>query len=234
MATKNLPPDVIDKIQVFDDLSDQSKFTGFDDGNRVKTINITTKKDKRKGYFGKAVAGIGTDETFDEMYNFHRFNNNNQLSVLGQANDVNKQNFSNSDILGTSGSRGGRGGGSTGSGITTTWSSGANAREDWKNNSTFNVSYFYNQQHNSIVQNSLTQNIINADSSNFNNQSERDIKMNYNHRINFNLEENFDSVNSLTIRPTISFQKTDYTTNQLSSLTTIKKDSIYNNQYGSV
>src|SRR5438445_9921311 len=37
LATRNLPPDVIDKIQVFDDLSDQSKFTGFDDGNRVKT-----------------------------------------------------------------------------------------------------------------------------------------------------------------------------------------------------
>jgi hypothetical protein len=43
MATRNLPPDVIDKIQVFDDQSDQAKFTGFDDGNRVKTINITTK-----------------------------------------------------------------------------------------------------------------------------------------------------------------------------------------------
>ena len=57
LATRNLPPDIIDKIQVFDDLSDQSKFSGFDDGNRVKTINIITKKDKRQGYFGKAVAG---------------------------------------------------------------------------------------------------------------------------------------------------------------------------------
>ena len=60
MATRNLPPDVIDKIQVFDDLSDQSKFTGFDDGNRVKTINIVTKKNMRKGYFGKFVGGDGT------------------------------------------------------------------------------------------------------------------------------------------------------------------------------
>ncbi len=237
MATKNLPPDVIDKIQVFDDLSDQSKFTGFDDGNRVKTINITTKKDKRKGYFGKAVAAAGTDETYDEMFNFHRFNSTKQISALGQANDVNKQNFSNQDILGTGGGRGGRGsGGGTGSGITTTWSGGTNLRQDWKNNSTFSGSYFYNQQHNSIVQNSLTQNIITADSSNYNNQSERDLKMNYNHRINLNLEENFDSSNSLTIRPNISFQKTDYTTNQLSNLTTaiLKPDSIYNTNYGSL
>ena len=233
MATKNLPPDVIDKIQVFDDLSDQSKFTGFDDGNRVKTINITTKKDKRKGYFGKAVAAAGTDETYDEMFNFHRFNNTNQISALGQANDVNKQNFSNQDILGTGGGRGGRGGGSTGSGITTTWSGGTNLRQDWKNNSTFSGSYFYNQQHNSVVQNSLTQNIITADSSNFNNQSERDLKMNYNHRINLNLEENFDSSNALTIRPNINFQKTDYSTQQLSNLTMQNKTTIYNNQYGS-
>ncbi|MEJ0080303.1 MAG: carboxypeptidase regulatory-like domain-containing protein [Puia sp.] len=53
LATRNLPPDIIDKIQVFDDLSDQSKFSGFDDGNRVKTINIVTKKDKRQGYLVK-------------------------------------------------------------------------------------------------------------------------------------------------------------------------------------
>jgi hypothetical protein len=44
LATRNLPPDIIDKIQVFDDLSDQSKFSGFDDGNRVKTFNKITKK----------------------------------------------------------------------------------------------------------------------------------------------------------------------------------------------
>ena len=43
LATKNIPPDIIDKIQVYDALSDQSSFTGFDDGNRVKTINITTR-----------------------------------------------------------------------------------------------------------------------------------------------------------------------------------------------
>jgi len=44
MATQNLPPDVVDKVQVYDALNDQSAFTGFDDGNRVKTINIITKK----------------------------------------------------------------------------------------------------------------------------------------------------------------------------------------------
>src|SRR5690606_33410600 len=41
---RNLPSEVIDKIQVFDRLSDQAQLTGFDDGNTTKSINIVTKK----------------------------------------------------------------------------------------------------------------------------------------------------------------------------------------------
>ena len=53
IATKNLPADAVDKVQVFDKLSDQAQMTGFDDGNSEKTINLTLKKDKKKGAFGK-------------------------------------------------------------------------------------------------------------------------------------------------------------------------------------
>lgn len=56
---KNLPADIIDKIQVFDKLSDQSQLTGFDDGQGVKAINIVTKKGKKNGRFGKVYAGYG-------------------------------------------------------------------------------------------------------------------------------------------------------------------------------
>ena len=246
MATRNLPPDVIDKIQVFDDLSDQSKFTGFDDGNRVKTINITTRKDKRKGYFGKAAAGAGTDDKYDAMLNLHRFENTNQISILGQANNINKQNFSNQDILGSTGGGGGRGargggngggaiggGGNAANGIATTYSGGANMRNDWKNNSSITGSYFYNRQKTSTIQSSLTQNIINTDSSTYNDQTQNDLKRNYNHRINLNLEENIDSANTITFRPNIAFQKTGYTTQQSSALESAKNLAIYNNQYQS-
>ena len=40
LAIRNLPADAIEKIQVFDKMSDQAEFTGFDDGQAVKTINI--------------------------------------------------------------------------------------------------------------------------------------------------------------------------------------------------
>ena len=136
LATRNLPPDIIDKIQVFDDLDDQSKFSGFDDGNRVKTINITTKKDKRQGYFGRTVAGAGTNEDYDESINMHRFDNEQQISLLGQGNDVNKQNFTIQDILGNSGGRRGGGGPAAATnqsspGVTTVWAGGANYKNSF-------------------------------------------------------------------------------------------------------
>ena len=215
LATRNLPPDIIDKIQVFDDLSDQSKFTGFDDGNRVKTINITTKKDKRQGYFGKTVAGIGTAENYDESFNMHRFNGDQQISVLGQANDVNKQNFTAQDILGTSGGRrGGGGGGNFGggqsnSGITTVWAAGANYKDAWSPKTDAYGSYFFNDQHISLSQQDSTIKPIissKADSFSTTTGAHYSVQKTANHRIYFNLEERFDSSNSLIFRPNVVIQ----------------------------
>ncbi|HET7003432.1 MAG TPA: TonB-dependent receptor [Puia sp.] len=213
LATRNLPPDIIDKIQVFDDLSDQSKFSGFDDGNRVKTINIITKKDKRQGYFGKAVAAAGTNETYDESLNMHRFNNDEQISVIGQANDINKQNFT------PEGGAGGRGGGggaattATNTGVTTVWAGGANYRNSFGPNTDFYGNYFFNSQHITVNQNDSIIKTIQGqpgqDSSNTTAGNQSNIQRRQNHRLNFNLEQRFDSNNSLIFRPNIVFQSSD-------------------------
>ncbi|HSZ71762.1 MAG TPA: carboxypeptidase regulatory-like domain-containing protein, partial [Cytophagaceae bacterium] len=115
---KNLQAEVIDKIQVFDQLSDQSQFTGFDDGNRTKTINIITKPDKRDGNFGKVYAGYGYDDVYRAGGNVNVFKGDRRISVLGQSNNINEQNFSTDDLLGvtSSSSQSGRGGGNTGGG----------------------------------------------------------------------------------------------------------------------
>src|SRR5205085_93650 len=61
-ALRNLPAEIIDKIQIFDRLSDQAQFTGFDDGSSTKGINIVTKANMRNGQFGRVFAGYGTDQ----------------------------------------------------------------------------------------------------------------------------------------------------------------------------
>lgn len=57
VVTKNLRADAIEKVQVFDKKSDQAAFTGIEDGQRTKTINLKIKDDKKNGYFGKVEAG---------------------------------------------------------------------------------------------------------------------------------------------------------------------------------
>jgi Outer membrane protein beta-barrel family/Carboxypeptidase regulatory-like domain len=223
LATRNLPPDIIDKIQVFDDLSDQSKFSGFDDGNRVKTINIITKKDKRQGYFGKMVAGTGTDENYDESLNMHRFDNDEQISLLGQGNDINKQNFT------PDGNQGGRGGGGAGggattsnnSGVTTVWAGGANYRNSFGPKTDLYGSYFFNSQHITVNQQDSTiksiQGTDGKDSSNSTAGYQSNIQKRVSNRIYLNLEERFDSSNSLVFRPNLTFQTSDPVTSSYSS-----------------
>jgi len=216
MATRNLPPDVIDKVQVFDDLSDQSKFTGFDDGNRVKTINLTTRKDKRKGYFGKAVVSDGTDGKYDESANIHRFNGSQQISLIGQSNDVNKQNFN--------------GGGNGGSGITTTTAAGANYRDSWGKTNTTDLSgsYFYNNLSTLTKRQNNSQYLPQSDTSNISNSNSNSVSKNQNHRLNFNLESKLDSVNSLVFRPGISFTHSTPNSSSQTLLTHTNGDTLTN------
>lgn len=105
---KNLPAEVIDRIQVFDQRSDQSQFTGFDDGNTLKTLNIVTKPQFRDGVFGRAFAGAGTEDRWKGGATVNLFNKSRRLTFLLNANNINEQNFSTEDLLGVmSGNSGG-------------------------------------------------------------------------------------------------------------------------------
>ncbi len=109
---KNVPAEIIERIQVFDKQSEQSEFTGFDDGNTSKTINIVTSLRIREGTFGKFSAGYGNEDKYVSTGNLNVFNNDQRVSLLGQINNINQQNFSSEDLLGVmSGSGGGRRGG---------------------------------------------------------------------------------------------------------------------------
>ncbi len=111
LAMKNLPSDIVDRVQVFDQMSDQSFFTGFDDGNSQKAMNILTKKGSNNGVFGKVYAGYGylTDSRYSAGASINYFDGNRRLSLIGMSNNVNLQNFSTQDLLGITGSSGQRG-----------------------------------------------------------------------------------------------------------------------------
>lgn len=120
LATKNITADMIESVQVFDDMSDQAKFTKIDDGSRTKTLNIKLKKDRNKGYFGRATAAYGSNDRYEGNLSVNKFNGNQRISLLFNANNINKQGFSFSDIIssmgGFSGFGGGGGGGMMGGG----------------------------------------------------------------------------------------------------------------------
>ncbi|MDE3212985.1 MAG: TonB-dependent receptor, partial [Bacteroidota bacterium] len=71
MAIKNIRADAVKEVQVYDKKSDQAEFTGIDDGNTQKTINLKLKENAKHGYFGKADGSIGTVQ-----HNQNRFNEN--------------------------------------------------------------------------------------------------------------------------------------------------------------
>ncbi|HMI04752.1 MAG TPA: carboxypeptidase-like regulatory domain-containing protein, partial [Pedobacter sp.] len=83
LVTKNIRGDMVDKVQLYDKKSDQATFTGIDDGEKTKTINIKLKEDKKNGYFGKAEAGIGTDKFYQNQIMFNAFKGKQRIAGYG-------------------------------------------------------------------------------------------------------------------------------------------------------
>lgn len=219
-ALKNLPADVIDKIQVFDRLSDEAQLTGFDDGNSVKTVNIVTKSGIKNGQFGRIYAGAGTDGRYQAGGNVSFFKNNRRLSLVGNFNNINQQNFASQDLLGvTSSGGGGRGGGGRGpggfggggdfnvgqaSGISKTNSFGLNYSNQYGKKVTLSGSYFFNNSTNNNESVTNTQWLTTPKT--YTIEKTNSVTKNTNHRLNMRLEYKIDSNNTLFIIPNISFQ----------------------------
>ena len=227
---KNIPAEIIDKVEVFDRQSEQARFSGFNDGNTQKTINIVTKPQYRKGQFGRLVAGAGPAR-YRVSGNVNSFDGDRRLSVLAQSNDVNEQNFAAADLLGVSGGggggrggRGGRGGGDAGSflvsqsgGIARTNAAGVNYSDQWGKNTQVSTSYFFNQT-NTTAGSNTTRRYATRDQTYLENQLTS--SQNVNHRFSLRLDHKIDSANSILFLPRLSVQQNDGA-NALDGLTRI-------------
>ncbi len=230
-ALRNLPAEVIDKIQVFDRTSDQSQFTGFDDGETTKTINIITKTNMRNGQFGKVYAGYGADGEYQGGGSVNFFSGDSRLSVIGQSNNINQQNFAADDLLGVLGGQGGRGGRGGGgprgggrrggganagdflvnqqNGIATTHALGLNYTDKWGEKMEIGGSYFFNRSDNDALTSLFRNYITDADFGQVYDEEGLVASRNTNHRLNFRLEYEIDPRNSIILQPRLSIQRND-------------------------
>jgi hypothetical protein len=99
VATKNLPADAIDKVQAFEKRSDESLFSGIDDGQREQTLNLKLKDNKKTGYFGEAKIGGALPEQYDASVKAFQFRKKSQLAALGMLNNINKFGFTFEDYI---------------------------------------------------------------------------------------------------------------------------------------
>ncbi len=121
VASRNLPVNMVDKLQVVDRKSDLARMTGVDDGEDETVINLTVKKGMNNGWFGNAEAGYGTDDRYRANFNVNRFWDGNQITILGGANNVNQPGFADGGM-----GRFNRFGGFGGYGITSSEAFGVN------------------------------------------------------------------------------------------------------------
>lgn len=235
MATRNLPADIVDKVQLYDQSSDQSQFSGIDDGNRERTINITLKRDKRKGYFGKNELGIGTARDgeasrYQARLNLNRFNNGRQLSLIGQANNLNQQNFTlgagpaQAPVFVGGPEGNGPPGSQTPTNVIEVRAGGLNYRDKLGQRAEIATSYFVNQAITTTDQQSRRANVLPASgrygSSLTTDQQNYSQNQQLTHRFNARLDWVLDSMTSLRLAPSFSWQTTDYTS-RLSSRSTL-------------
>jgi len=248
VATRNLPADAVDKVQVYDKQSDQAQLTGFEDGNYEKTINLKLKKDKKKGVFGKINAGAGNKERYEGKFNVNSFKGARQFSAIGMGNNTNAEGFSFMDILNFTGelSRMQRGGGGNinlnvsgdeaaamginaggrNNGINTAWGGGLNYNNIIGTKLDFQSNYFYNR-FNPNQESHLQRQYFLPDSSYFYNQNSFTDNLNNNHRFNLNTLFQVDSMNSIRITPSFSYQKTN--NRSQTDYQTLSEDKIFTN-----
>ena len=211
IATRNLPANAVEKVQVYDKASDMEEFTGIEDGEDVKTINLELTEEAERGYFGHLTGGYGSEERYDGDVSINRFGPSTQLSLIGNVNNVNRQNFSFRDIvtlLGGMEAMGGRliigdgGGGlfNNSDGLSETVSVGFNANRDFGENTSARASYFLSNVDNRQDRVAQQQQLLGPVQSSFVNETGGQTSDNLTHRLTVNALHEFGDGHDLRLR----------------------------------
>ncbi len=228
LATKNLPAEAITKIQVFNDKTEQSKITGIDDGKKEKTMNLELKESFKKGGFGKATVGAGTDQRAEFKGNYNKFDTKQQFAFIGNMNNTNQGGISWDDYQDFKGSSAfnwgddadfgfssGRrfvyfgdedegvsispsGGGNRNRGFSSNGSAGLNYNYDTKKTK-FTSSYYYNQVRSLMDSYAFRRTFLQNNESFDTKDTSNRTSFSGNHRVNLRFQKEIDSLNTLIV-----------------------------------
>lgn len=197
IALKNLPKEIINKIQITDTKTEAQEFTGESGDSDNKTVNITIKDNKNKGYFARASLGGGTDDRYEMNSIFNYFNDEFRASIIGGSNNINSSGFSYDETFGSMGNTDG------GNGITKSENAGVNITNQWDD--IWDVEeveaegdYFFGRNDTRRSSSSQTQYLLPG--SQYQRNSEQEINtLNDSHRANAEFEVEFDTLSRLSI-----------------------------------
>lgn len=199
VASKNLPVNMIEKLQVVDRKSDLARLTGVDDGEDETVINLTVKPGMKNGYFGTIEGGYGTDSRYTGSFNVNRFWDDNQITLLGNFNNINELGFTDSN-----GGRFRRFGGTNG--INTSQAFGVNFNVGKGEKFRVGGDVMYSHTDRKSIQTTNRERLF-ADSVSFSNIWKDTRDRGHNVRADFRVEWRPDSFNTLDFRPNISFNR---------------------------
>lgn len=217
IAIKNLPKDIIDKLQVVDNKTREARFNKTSNGNEDLAINLTLRKEVQKGWFGRLSAGYGTSERYEGSAMVNFFNGSKQFSLIGNANNTNRGSISGGDFD-ISNSRSTLDGG--GGGLTRAASGGLNFSDNIGRQIKLTGSYFYNNSHTDNVSKSQRKNTL-PDTSFYYNADNNSVNDFINHRLSLNANYTIDTLTEIHINSYVNTNQSNSVSSKLAASTAL-------------
>ena len=223
IALKNLPADIINKVQVSDYKTKKEELSKQESTSDYSSINLTIDEKKNKGYFGKFLAGYGTDDRYESSLILNFFKDKQKISILASANNINSTGFTQDEVFDSMGggrnANGNARASGTGRGITESSMVGLNYNDEWSKNFEASGSYKFE---NSVNKNESKSNQANflPTSTFFTESNSKARSENTGNNANFELEYKINPNTRLVFTPAISQSRA----NSLSESSSFSKD----------
>ncbi|MDD4514227.1 TonB-dependent receptor [Massilibacteroides sp.] len=229
VASKNLPAQMVEKVQVYDRKSDMTMMTGFDDGDEEATINLTVKPGMKQGWFGNAFAGYGSKDRYEGNAMVNRFINNDQMTFMGGLNNTNNMGFSDLASTMFSGMGGGGrrfSGGGAGNGITSSGNAGLNFSKEFNSKLTLSGNTRYSHSDNDAESNVRKESFVAQDSTLLEYSKSKSNPVSDNIGAEFRLEWKPDTLTNIIFRPEIGYSRSSSAGNELTDVMNNEMDTV--------